>query len=209
LCTLATGGISLVAAASVATAPERHRVVVTITPRVVLPYLWATVSVAGVDEAAAVEIRMLGASSVNGRPIPWIPLHRRSTAWQVRLPQSVLPGIYPIAVRTRPLLDLTPTRAVYLRVYEAGTSARPLFATPRAVVDWWVANVAGGTVVAIRRWPRTSFDHRLVELHRLFVVAYNVRGRPAAADRLGAWITAVREGYDGKWRLLEVSVSPP
>jgi len=69
--------------------------------------------------------------------------------------------------------------------------------------------VVGGRLDAIRRWPGTAIDHRLPALHRLFVVAYSSPNKPAAADRLGAWVTAVREGFDGRWRLLEASVNPP
>jgi hypothetical protein len=152
---------------------------------------------------------MLGASSILGTLIPWVPLHRRRRSWQARLPQPVLPGIYPIKVRIQPTVNLARVRTVYVRVYEAGTTGRPLFATPQEVAAWWVTNVAGGTVVAIRRWPRSAFDHRLMRLHRLLVIAYNPPGKLLPADRLGAWITCVREGYLGKWRLLEVSVAPP
>jgi hypothetical protein len=121
----------------------------------------------------------------------------------------MLPGIYPIKLRTRPKLAISLAESAYLRVYWDGTETRPLFPTPEQVAEWWVRTVTGGTLVAIRRWPRQAIDHRLASLHRLFVVAYSPRGRPAQQERLGAWITAVREGYRGRWRLLEAAVTPP
>jgi hypothetical protein len=63
-------------------------------------------------------------------------------------------------------------------------------------------------VAALRRWRRPDFDKRDPRLHRLFVVAYNPPGRPRVADRLGMFVTAVRDGYDGRWRLLEATVQP-
>jgi hypothetical protein len=209
LCTLATGVVSLVLVSGVRTAPATRHVVVTVTPRVVVPYLWASVGVEGVGDATGVDVRLLGASNIYGAIAPWISLHRRRGSWRARLPQPVLPGIYPIKIRTHPAMTVARARVVYLRVYEAGTTARPLFTTSQQVAAWWVTSVAGGTVVAIRRWPGTAFDHRLTKLNQLFVIAYSPRGTSAAGDRRGVWITAVREGYLGKWRLLEVSIRPP
>jgi hypothetical protein len=71
-----------------------------------------------------------------------------------------------------------------------------------------VSHVARGTLVALRPWPLPSFDRRDTRLHRLFVVAYTTRGRAAAADRLGMFVTAVRDGFRGPWRLLEADVLP-
>jgi hypothetical protein len=208
-CTLATGVLSLVIAAGAGTAAKAHHVVVTISPRVVRPYLWASVNVSGLAEATGVDVRMLGASNVRGDLMPWIPLHRRLGNWQARLPQPVLPGIYPVNVRVGPTLEVTPARVVYVRVYAAGTTRRPTFASPWQVAIWWVTNVAGGAVVAIRRWRGTAFDHRLTRLHRLLVVAYDLPRKSGSTERLGIWITAVREGYSGRWRLLEASATPP
>jgi hypothetical protein len=64
------------------------------------------------------------------------------------------------------------------------------------------------TFIALKRWPRPAFDRRDPRLHQLLVVAYSVAGKPAISDRLGIFITAVREGYHGRWRLLATSVSP-
>ena len=39
-------------------------------------------------------------------------------------------------------------------------------------------------------------------------LTFNLRGRPGVANRLGRFVTAVRDGYDGPWRLLEANVQP-
>jgi hypothetical protein len=163
-----------------------------------------------VPEATAVEVQLEGASSVFGTLFPWIALQRRRNGdWLAGLPQPVLPGIYPIRLRTRPKFAISLAEVAYLRVYWDGTDTRPLFPTPEQVATWWVRQVAGGTLVAIRRWPRQPIDHRLTSLNRLFVVAYSPHGNLAPQERLGVWITAVREGYRGEWRLLDEDVTPP
>jgi hypothetical protein len=60
----------------------------------------------------------------------------------------------------------------------------------------------------LKRWPQSSLDKRDPRLHELFVVAFNLRGRPGVANRLGRFVTAVRDGYRGPWRLLEANVQP-
>ena len=212
MCALFGGMICLVVPAGVDTAPApaTHHVRIIVDPRAVVPYGWAEVEVRGVPEATAVEVQLEGASSVLGTLFPWIALKRRRNGnWLARLPQPVLPGIYPIRLRTRPKLAISLAEVAYLRVYWDGTETRPLFPTPEQVATGWVRRVAGGTLVAIRRWPRQRIDHRLTSLHRLFVVAYSPHGRPAPQERLGVWITAVREAYRGKWRLLDADVRPP
>jgi len=151
---------------------------------------------------------MLGASGIRGTLLPWIKLHRQRRTWRARLPQPVLPGIYPIKLRSVPSHSAQ-NEIVYLRVYDGGTDFQPLFVAPEEVAAWWATQIAGGSLVAVRRWHRTDFDHRLSSLHRVFVIAYDPSGDPASPDKLGAWITAVKEGYHGKWHLLEASTTPP
>jgi hypothetical protein len=190
-------------------APRGHQVHVILNPRVVAPYLWSTLDLVGAADASAVAVRLSGASGLTGRPLPWTELRRDGDRWTSRLPQPVLAGIYPIEVRTRPSSPVASRPVTYLRVFWPGTETRPSFSTAGEAVKAWVEIVAGGTLDASRRWPGTAIDHRLPALHRLFVVAYNTPGQPAAADRLGAWVTVVREGFHGRWRLLEASASPP
>jgi hypothetical protein len=190
-------------------APATHQVRIVVRPRLVVPYASAVIDVGGVADASAVDVRLKGASGVRGTLLPWVPLQRRREIWSARLPQPILAGIYPIELRTRPRLSITPVATVYLRVYWAGTDKHPLFPTPEQAAGWWVRHVTDGTLVAIRRWPGSAIDHRVARLHRLFVVAYSPPGRPLPADRLGVWITAVREGGQGMWRVLEASETPP
>ena len=204
---LATGAAASALAVARPTGPEHVRI--TVSPRIVAPYDSATIDVSGVTGASAVEVRLVGASGVRGARLPWLPLQRRKGSWTGRLPQPVFAGIYPIQLRTRPPLPIAPGPATYLRVYWEGTSRLPLFRSPERAVDWWVTHVAGGTLVAIRRWAPQAIDHRLTLLHRLFVVSYTPNSRPTPADRLGAWITTVREGSRGGWRVLEAGVTPP
>ena len=203
------GAIGLWVVASADSELRTAHLRVVVTPQVVAPYDWAAIRIVGAPNAAAVQARLVGASGVTGRLLPWIELRRHGDEWESRLPQPVLAGIYPIVIRTRPNLLTTAGAPTYLRVYWPGTATHPLFSTPRQVAAAWVRDQAGGTLDAIRHWPSTAIDHRLLALHRLFVVAYSLPNRPSPTDRLGAWITAVREGFHGRWRLLEVSVYPP
>jgi hypothetical protein len=57
----------------------------------------------------------------------------------------------------------------------------------------------------LRRWPPPAFDLRDHKLHQMLVVAYRPRGRK---DRLGMFVTAVRETTGKRWRLLEATVAP-
>ena len=59
-----------------------------------------------------------------------------------------------------------------------------------------------------KRWQRPASDRRDRRLHRLLVVAYVRRCRTRIADRLGVFITAFRDCYSGRWRLLEATVLP-
>jgi hypothetical protein len=161
--------------------PTQH-VAIIVTPRVVPEYDSASITVNGLAGGRSVEVRMLGASGIRGTLLPWIKLHSSHSAQN---------------------------EIVYLRVYDGGTDFQPLFVAPEEVAAWWATQIAGGSLVAVRRWHRTDFDHRLSSLHRVFVIGYDPSGDPASPDKLGAWITAVKEGYHGKWHLLEASTTPP
>ncbi len=52
------------------------------------------------------------------------------------------------------------------------------------------------------------FDRRDPRLHQLMVVAYRPAGDKRVSDRLGMFIMSFRNGYGGRWRLLEATVSP-
>jgi len=40
------------------------------------------------------------------------------------------------------------------------------------------------------------------------VIAYSIAPKTKARDRLGIFVTAVRDGYHGRWRLLEATAAP-
>lgn len=207
---IVAGSLLLGTASRGSASPRVHVAIerVTVNPRVVAPYAWANVQVTGLPVARTVEVRLAGASGISGALLPWHRLHRDGSTWTARLPQPVLAGIYPIELRARPAHPIKREGAEYLRVYWAGTNTRPLFPSPEGAVEWWVQHI-GGRLVAIRQWPGTAIDHRLARLHRLYVVAYTPRTSQATQDPLGAWITTVREGDIGGWRVLEVGDTPP
>jgi hypothetical protein len=166
----------------------------------------ATIRVFGVH-ARSVEVRLV-ATDVLGRPFPWRLLTRANGAWVGTLPAPVFLGVYPVLLRTRPGVPLLGSQRLFLRLFEPGTRARPAFDNPVDVARWWVRDVAHGTLVAVKAWPRPTFDRRDTRLHRLFVVSYSVPGHPQASDRLGMFITAFRDGYEAPWQLLEATVEP-
>jgi len=202
------GNLAAIAPHRALSSIQTQHVAIIVTPRVVPEYDSASITVNGLAGARSVEVRMLGASGIRGTLLPWIKLHRQRRTWRARLPQPVLPGIYPIKLRSVPSHSAQ-GEIVYARVYDGGTDFQPLFVAPEEVAAWWATQIAGGSLVAVRRWHRTDFDHRLSRLHRVFVIAYDPSGHPASPDKLGAWITAVKEGYHGKWHLLEASTTPP
>ena len=122
-------------------------------------------------------------------------------------PDSALRGIYPIELRTSRAAALIDPH-LFLRVFESGTSARPAFDDPAEAVSWWVRTVPHATLVASKAWPLPALDRRDIRLHRLFVVAYSPLGYPDVSDRLGMFVTVVRDGFRGGWRLLEATVEP-
>jgi hypothetical protein len=96
-----------------------------------------------------------------------------------------------------------------LRVFPSGTLRRSSFRTTGGAVRDFVARLRGHEVlVALRRWPLAEFDHRDPRLHRLFAVAYSPRGDCRPGSRLGLFITTVRNGFQGRWRVLEATTQP-
>jgi len=186
--------------------PSRPQVLV--VPNVVQLGQASVVTVSGVD-APTLQVRLVGASVHGGHPLPWTPLRRTRGIWHAKLPTPELRGAYPIELRVRPGAPVMRSDGWLLRVFANGTLARPAFPTPEGVARWWVERRPGGaTLVALKRWPRPAFDRRDRRLHQLLVLAYARTGRTDVKDRLGIFITAVRDGYGGKWRLLEASALP-
>jgi len=158
--------------------------------------------------ARSLQVQLVGATGQSGKLIGWRSLRFVDRTWVATLPAPALHGIYPIELRTAAGATTFGSPRWLLRVFEPGTASRPSFSDPADVVDWWVRTVPGRTIVAFKAWPLPDFDRRDVRLHRLFVVAYSPTGDVDPLDRLGIFITAVREGYQGRWRLLEATVEP-
>lgn len=154
------------------------------------------------------EVELFGATDARGRLLGWRSAHRLGFRWTAELPAPALRGIYPLLLRERAGGLVVRSHQWLLRVFRGEASREPSFAAPREVVRWWVVARAHSTFAVMRGWRLPAFDKRDPKLHRLYVVAYNPQGRPGVANRLGMFITVVRDGYDGRWRLLESTVKP-
>jgi hypothetical protein len=177
-----------------------------VQPAFVNLYQRSTIAVSGLNRRS-LEVRLVGAAYADGTPLPWRPLALVGGVWRGGLPTPALHGLYPIELRTAAGASHIRTQ-LFLRVFAPGTRARPSFDNPADAVRWWVRTVPRATLVALKAWSRPGFDRRDLRLHRLFVVAYNPPGHPLDSDRLGMFVTTVRDGYDGGWRVLEATVEP-
>jgi len=168
----------------------------------------ASVTVTGVA-APTLEVHLVGSSTALGRALPWTMLRRVGNAWRGTLPLPEFRGIYPIELRVEPGGEVLRSDRWLLRVFARGTLARPSFRTPEEVAAYWVSTVgAKARIKALRLWPRPAFDRRVRRLHQLMVIAYSPDGKTSVRDRLGIFVTAVRDGYHGRWRLLEATAAP-
>jgi hypothetical protein len=169
----------------------------------------ATIAVSGIH-ARSLEVLLTGATDTPGnqpaRQLPWLSLQLVDGAWRGTLPAPALRGVYRVMLRTGTTRIRSPQS--FLRVFAPGTGTRPSFGNPVDVVRWWVRTAQHAKLVALKAWPRPGFDLRDTRLHRLFVVAYSPPGHPEVGDRMGMFVTAVRDGYSGRWRLLEASLQP-
>jgi hypothetical protein len=175
-----------------------------------------TVAVRGQDSVIAVrgvagpsvEARLDGATTHLGRLIPWTRLRLVGGAWRGILRAPEFRGIYPVEIRLAGTRVLR-SRRWLLRVFAHGTKTRPGFATPSAAARSWIGTLPyPAQIVAMKSWRRPDFDHRDAKLHRLFVLAYSRVGDNNVDHRLGIFVTAVRDGYSGPWRMLEATLAP-
>jgi hypothetical protein len=184
---------------------------VNLKPAVVRLRERATIAVSGIH-ARSLEVLLAGATDPPGnqpaRQLPWRSLRLVDGAWLGTLPAPALRGIYPVVLRTGAGAPPLKSQRLFLRVFAPGTDARPSFENPADVVRWWVRTVPHATLVALKAWPRPLFDRRDMRLHRLFVVAYSPPGQPLVTERLGMFVTAFRDGYRARWRLLEATLQP-
>lgn len=179
---------------------------VTLHPGVVMRGHSASVTVTGIV-APTLEVHLRGGSTSLGKALPWTSLTRVGDTWRGRLPLPELRGIYPVELRVARGSEVIRSDNWFLRVFARGTLARPTFKTPQEVAQYWVASI-GGRMQALKLWPPPAFDLRDPRLHQLMVIAYSFPSKPKVRDRLGIFVTAVRDGYHGRWRLLEATAVP-
>jgi hypothetical protein len=166
-----------------------------------------TVAISGVP-TASLEARLSGATNTEGRPPAWRSLRLVGDTWRGKLPAPDRLGVYPLALRADARAALFRPHDSFVRVLAPATLARPAFDSPADVGRWWVIAVPHASLVALKPWPHPASDGRDARLHRQFVVAYSPPGDPAVDDRLGMFVTAFRDGYGARWRLLEATVEP-
>jgi hypothetical protein len=191
----------------------RRIVRVMLRSRVIGLFHSAGVIVSGTT-ARGVEVRLSGATDSAGLAYEWTPYRWRRLrllhgAWRGVLPAPALLGIYQLQLRLDSGRRLLSSTRWLLRVFRHGTVSRPSFPTAGSAVRSYVAHLPGDQVlVALRRWPQAGFDRRDRRLHRLFVIAYAPRGDNRLSSRLGLFITTVRDGFHGRWRLLRATTQP-
>jgi hypothetical protein len=194
--------LSIALGSSSAASTRQPKTRVDLQPGIVDLLGQSTIAVSGIH-VRSLEVLLAGATYATGSPLPWRPLRPVHGSWVGTLPTPPLQGVYPIVLRTRAGTSSFRPRRAFLRVLDRGALARPSFVDPAEVARWWVRTVPHGRLVALKAWPRPSFDGRDVRLHRLFVVAYT-----RAGERLGMFVTAFRDGYSSRWRLLEATLEP-
>lgn len=208
---LAISAIVFVLLPAAASANEPYlgpRVDVVLRPSVGLLREPVSIAVSGLD-VSSLQARLVGATNVIGQPLPWRPLVLSRGAWRGTFPAPELRGIYPIELRVASGSPPLHSTSWLFRVFARGTLARPSFAAPEDVARWWVRTLPGrATLVAVKRWPRPAGDRRVLGLHRLLVLAYTLKGHETVRERLGIFVTAVRDGYGGRWRMLEAKAVP-
>jgi hypothetical protein len=176
-------------------------------------YHSASVRVTGIATRSA-QVRLVGAIDRAGLAYEWTPyrwraLRIRHGIWHGVLPAPPLFGIYRLQLRVDEGRTVLSSPRWLLRVFPHGTLARPSFPTPVSSIRHFVAHLRGHKVlVASRRWPPAEFDHRDPRLNRLFVIAYAPRGDRRPSARLGLFVTTVRDGYHGRWRVLQATTQP-
>jgi hypothetical protein len=206
---IATIVVFALASAASAFRPASPRV--ELRPAVVRLNGHATIAVSGMH-TRSLQVLLAGATDTSGtRPakqLPWQSLRLVNGNWVGTLPAPALRGVYPIVLRTGAGAAPLESQGLLLRVFATGTSSQPSFRDPVDVVRWWVRTVPQASIVTLKAWPRPDFDRRDGRLHRLFVVAYSPSGDAQNQDQLGMFITAFRDSFNGRWRLLEATVQP-
>jgi hypothetical protein len=181
---------------------------VRLQPGVVLRGHNAAITIRGI-KAPSLQVRVVGATVNLGHLVPWTPLRFTGDHWHGVLPAPEFRGVYRLRLRVARGTPVLRSDAWLLRVYARGTLSRAAFGTPEAVARAWVRALPGhARLAAIKRWPRPAFDRRDRQLHQLLVIAYTINGNRTLRARRGIFITAVRDSGQGRWRLLEATVTP-
>ncbi len=200
----ALGGLAVASVSSAST----QRPQVRLYPVVAVRGQNATITVTHLN-VPSLQVRVVGGSANFGQSLPWTPLRYERLAWHGLLPAPQLRGIYPLELRIRRGSPVLRSERWLLRVFARGTQSRPSFSTPEGVARGWVQTLPlHPRLVAMKRWAPPAFDLRDHRRHQLLVVAYTLAGHRAVQDRLGIFVTAVRDGLKGPWRLLEATVAP-
>jgi hypothetical protein len=186
---------------------------VQLQPRVI-EYGHARVAVSGIT-ATSVSARLLDANDPAGVAYRWSPYRWRRLElargrWSGVLSAPPLLGIYQVQFRIQQPGRLLRSPHWLLWVLPPGTLDRRAFTTPLAAIRNYVTTLPGDQVLAAERpWPQAAYDHRDPRLLRLFVIAYAPQDDNTPGAQRGLFITTFRDGYHGRWRLLEATVSPP
>lgn len=171
-----------------------------------------SVAVRGLS-ARSVQVHLRGATDESGLAYEWTPYRWRRLrlsdgVWQGAIPSPALLGVYQLQIRVDGRRVLQSPHWL-VRVFRPRTLTRPSFPTAVGVVRGFVANLPGDEVVAaLRQVHPAAYDRRDARLHRIFAVAYSSRGDTRPTSRLGLFVTAVRNGFHGRWRLLDTGVEP-
>jgi len=165
-------------------------------------------------KARTAQVRLLGAIDRRGlayewTPYPWRRLRLLRGRWHGLLLPPPLLGIYQQQLRVDNGRTLLTSTRWLLRVFRPRTQSRQSYPSATAAVRGYVAHLAGSQhLVAVKQWPLASFDHRDPRLHRLFVIAYAPRSDRGLDARRGLFVTTVRDGFHGRWRLLDATTQP-
>ena len=206
----AAGRVSIFPATAGANTGEAVKV--RLQPRVV-EYGAVRVFVSGIS-AAGVEVRPEGADDLPGLAYHWTPYRWRRLRlvrgrWCGVLAAPPLLGIYQLQLRVQQPRRLLQSPRWLLRVLPPGTLNSSAFPSPKALIHDYVSDLPGNQVlITDRPRPQAAYDHRDPRLLRLFVIAYAPRGNNTPNARRGMFISMFRDGYRGRWRLLEATVSP-
>ena len=164
----------------------------------------------GLNARAALVV-LHGGIARQGRWFGWVPLRSDGSGrWGALLQTPGLFGVYPVRVRVGNVVHLT---AATVEVVPRGFSARPGFATPVQVAQWWAWIAKPGIVIrSVAPWHTGFYTHRDPEYNRLLRVQFQLLGNwPQQHLRAGAhviYLSVARRATSSPWRLVETVTAP-